>query len=545
MQILASVQPEQVSKMHIKSLVVKNYRTLKDVYIVFNEHLNIVVGDNETGKSTVLEAINLALNCRLNGRGVQNELHPFLFNAESVGEYIEKLKNKTPCTPPVILVELYLNDDVALARMKGTNNSRSESCPGISFSLEFDEAYKSEYADYIKNPETMGTLPIEYYAVNWRTFAGNDIPSRGVPVKSTLIDASTIRNYSAANRYVLDIVNDYLTPNQRVGLSLSYRKMKDRFLEDDSVKKINEELLTKKGKVSERVLSVSLDTTSRAGWQSGVMPHLDDIPLPLVGKGEQNNIKIKLAMDASAKSNIFLIEEPENHLSYPNLNKLIGHIASQSTGKQLILTTHSSFVLNKLGVESVLFFTGQQAITLKDIDAATHDYFLKLPGHDTLRLILAREAILVEGPSDELIVQKAFVMKHGCMPLEKGIDVIAVKSLAFKRFLEIAKLLKRKVSVVTDNDGDLAALKTKYVEFDGCDTISIFYDTDITCKTLEPQMLKANSLKTINEVLGKAFTTNDEVLKYMENNKTDVALKIFNTTKDVKFPEYISKAVGA
>jgi len=29
------------------------------------------------------------------------------------------------------------------------------------------------------------------------------------------------------------------------------------------------------------------------------MPHLDDIPLTLVGKGEQNAVKVKLAMEAS------------------------------------------------------------------------------------------------------------------------------------------------------------------------------------------------------------------------------------------------------
>jgi predicted ATP-dependent endonuclease of OLD family len=35
----------------------------------------------------------------------------------------------------------------------------------------------------------------------------------------------------------------------------------------------------------------------------------------------------------------------------------------------------------------------------------------KLPGYDTLRLILCNKAILVEGPSDELIVQKAYFVR--------------------------------------------------------------------------------------------------------------------------------------
>jgi predicted ATP-dependent endonuclease of OLD family len=274
------------------------------------------------------------------------------------------------------------------------------------------------------------------------------------------------------------------------------------------------------------------------------MPHLDDIPLPLVGKGEQNNVKIKLAMDASVHSNIYLIEEPENHLSFPNLSKLIDHISSESTGKQLVLTTHSSFVLNKLGVESVLLFNGQECMPLSALDPSTHDYFLKLPGHDTLRLILAAKAILVEGPSDELVVQKVFFTIYKKLPLAAGVDVISVKSLAFRRFLEIAKILKLDVSVVTDNDGDIVALEKKYASFKDCSTIKICFDADPTCKTLEPQLLKANGLELLNDIFETEFSSGDALLKYMAANKTDCALKIFSTQLDVKIPDYITKAIS-
>src|SRR5690606_15304907 len=126
--------------------------------------------------------------------------------------------------------------------------------------------------------------------------------------------------------------------------------------------------------------------------------------------------------------------------------------------RQIFITTHSSFVLNKLGVESVLLFQRGESLRLTDLeDKTTQDYFMKVPGHDTLRLILARRSILVEGPSDELIVQRAYERRHGRMPLEDGVDVISVNSLAFKRFLQIAVKLSRTVDVVTDNDGDVAA----------------------------------------------------------------------------------------
>jgi predicted ATP-dependent endonuclease of OLD family len=72
-------------------------------------------------------------------------------------------------------------------------------------------------------------------------------------------------------------------------------------------------------------------------------------------------------------------------------------------------------------------------------------------------MILAEQTILVEGPSDELIVQKAFFQAHGKMPLEAGVEVISVNALAFKRFLDIAKLLEIDTYVVTDNDGSTRA----------------------------------------------------------------------------------------
>ena len=80
--------------------------------------------------------------------------------------------------------------------------------------------------------------------------------------------------------------------------------MKDQFLTEKKVADINAFLAKKKGEVSDKTLSISLDTSSRASWEAGIVPHLDDIPMPLVGKGEQNSVKIKLAMEASAECHL-------------------------------------------------------------------------------------------------------------------------------------------------------------------------------------------------------------------------------------------------
>jgi putative ATP-dependent endonuclease of OLD family len=275
------------------------------------------------------------------------------------------------------------------------------------------------------------------------------------------------------------------------------------------------------------------------------MPSLDDIPITLVGKGEQNAVKIKLALENSSTANVFLIEEPENHLSFSRLHGLISAITTKAGLRQLIITTHSSFVLNKLGINNVILFKNGDSMRLDSLSSDTYEYFKKLPGHDTLRLLLSTRSILVEGASDELVVQKAFIAKHGVSPLEKAVDVISVRGLAFKRFLEIAKLLGIKTDVVTDNDGDVAALKEKYADYLTGGVINIHFDEDEKFPTLEPQMLKANSLDTLNRVLGTKYSDADQLMEYMGKpaNKTDVALKLFDTAEALAFPGYINEAV--
>jgi predicted ATP-dependent endonuclease of OLD family len=199
--------------------------------------------------------------------------------------------------------------------------------------------------------------------------------------------------------------------------------------------------------------------------------------------------------------------------------------------------------MNKLGVEYVQLFANGTCTTLKALPKDTQDYFLKLPGYDTLRLVLSKRMIMVEGPSDDLIVQKAHQMRFGCLPLEAGVDVMSVGSLAFKRFLQIADLLGIEVDVVTDNDGDIAKLEKKYADYLAHPKITINYDKDAAARTLENQLLRDNGRATVNTILGKNFATDDDLLEYMKANKTESALRFFETQTPFKVPEYIDHAL--
>jgi putative ATP-dependent endonuclease of OLD family len=531
----------------LEKIYVENFKTLDKLELAFNDDLNIIVGDNETGKSTILEAIRMALTGQLYGRYITSELSPYLFNKKTVENYIRQLHAGNNVKPPRILIELYLKETPETVKLKGTNNTARENATGVTLKIEFDDDYKEEYEKYINDTAKVSTIPSEYYTVNWYSFAFNNITKRSLPINTTLIDTTTIRLQNRTDYYIHEIINDNLTPKEKTQLALTYRELKQSFSEDESLKRINTQLKTGKGKISDRDLTVSIDISQRTSWEASLTSYLDDIPFQYIGKGDQNILKTLLALDRKADdTHIILIEEPENHLSYSTMNKLISMISEKCEGKQLFITTHSTFVLNKLGLDKVILLGNDlKTLSLKDLSADTQKYFKKLPGYDTLRLLIAKKAILVEGPSDELFVQRAYRQIHGKLPINDGIDVISVRGLSFKRFLEIAKMTKKDVIVITDNDGDYQRnVEQKYSEYSEVPNIIIHYDKDNDAATMEPQIVKCNELQTLNSILGCDKDTNDDLTQYMLNNKTECALKLFDSPEDIVIPIYIRNAIS-
>jgi energy-coupling factor transporter ATP-binding protein EcfA2 len=534
--------------MYITRVYIDGFKRLVHFDLTLNETFNVIVGDNETGKTSVLEAINLVLTHQYDGRAIDYAIDPYLFNAPKVAEYFAELRGGRNASPPGILIEAYFNDDgddPALARLKGPNNTKNEDCPGLKLSIELDSDHVEALKEYARDESNPDVLPVEFYKCHWRSFAGNGIANRNLSFRTKTIDTSLPRMFRGPNKYVAQLVDDVLTEGQRRELSLAYKKLRHVFAQERGVQTINEHLKQQGSPATKKNLTVQVDMSSRSKWDSAITAHLDDLPFDCAGKGELCRIQMRLAIADSEKSRVLLIEEPENHLSHSNLNMLMDDINHDCTDRQVIITTHSAFVLNKLGIDNLrLISHNGMTAALTCMTPDTKDYFMKLPGYDTLRLILSRRCILVEGPSDELIVQRAYKDKHGKLPLEDGVDVISVGALAFKRFLEIAAPLNLDVCVVTDNDGDVAALKSKYKKYMNGEysTIKICYDDDETCKTLEPQLLKANSLAMLNKILGKKHADNDALLKFMKN-KTDCALKMFETDQQWVAPGYIANAI--
>jgi len=537
--------------MHIEKVNLINYKCFEGLFsIEFNDGVNILVGDNESGKSTVLEAIHLALSGILNGRYLRNELSQYLFNQKAVSEYLNSVKNGGNPAPPFIQIEVFFSGGELPLFEGNLNIEKTKKC-GVVFKIHFDEEeHKSAYEKLLEEPDELTTIPIEFYKITWKSCARDSIISKSIPFNSVLIDSASQRYQNGSDIYISRIIRHDLEDKEKVELSQAYRKMKQSFMGDNSIKAINKKI-DDKAKVSNKTLSISVDLSTQNSWETTLMIYLDDIPFHQIGKGEQCIIKTNLALadKKSSDANIILLEEPENHLSHTKLNELISSISSGCEGKQVIISTHSSFVANKLGLEKLVLLNVAKQFRLTDLETDTFEFFQKLPGYQTLRLLLCKKAVLVEGDSDELIFQKAYMAKHGGkLPIENGIDVISVK-LTFNRFLDIAKQIEQPVAVITDNDGNYKKkVKKKYKKYKDIECVSIFADKRDELNTLEPQLVDANKddLKTLWDVLdldADKYETVEKISEHMTKNKTKCALKIFSTDSEFEFPDYIERAV--
>lgn len=66
----------------LQKIKIKNFKIFNGTFkLLLNQDLNIIVGDNEEGKSTILEAVHLALTGNFGGRGINQEVSQYMFNS--------------------------------------------------------------------------------------------------------------------------------------------------------------------------------------------------------------------------------------------------------------------------------------------------------------------------------------------------------------------------------------------------------------------------------------------------------------------------------
>lgn len=526
----------------ITKIKIRGYRIYEDFQLEPNQKLNLIVGANEAGKSTLMEAVALALTGRVNGRRVADELNPYWFNAAIVEKFVERRRKGEKVAFPEICIELFFEDRDDLQQLCGAINSDvpTKACPGVSMRVLPNPDYEGELENWAKDPSAI--LPVEYYMDDWRSFADTKISVRPKQLTTAIIDSRTVRSSSGVDYHLREILSDHLDPAERAAISLAYRQVKAS-LSDTALKKVNERIGNLHAALHDRAISLAMDQSARASWEGSVTPHVDKVPFAMSGQGQQAAIKISLAMNKhSDQANFVMVEEPENHLTHTSLALLLSRMESLSgEQQQLFITTHSSFVLNRLGLDSLLLMGSSEAHRIPALNPGTVAYFKKLPGYDTLRLALAGKIVLVEGPSDEIVFERIFQDIYGKRPLECGVDVLSMRGLSVKRCLELCAALDKRVAALRDNDGvNPVELRTQVQEWLKKGRRELFIGDVAHGTTLEPQLAHFNGETVLREIF--QLNARADLAVWMKREKTECALRILESPKTITPPAYMRAA---
>lgn len=527
----------------IRKIKIQGYRIHRDLTVEPNRKFNLIVGSNESGKSTFLEAMTLALTGRFNGRSIAEELNPHWFNKVVVADFVKKRIDGVKASFPQICIELTFDDLPDLQKLCGANNSHvpTNACPGVTLRISPNSEYATELEEWAKTPTTL--LPVEYYKSEWRSFADEVLTVRPKTLTTAVINSQTVRTNSGIDYHLRQILGDQLDTAERAKISLEYRRVKDE-LTKTALGAVNTRMSKLHATLHSRPIELAMDQSSKTSWEGVVTPHVEDVPFSMAGQGQQSAIKISLAMNRdSERAKFVTIEEPENHLTHTSLVTLLSRIEGLAGElQQLFITTHSSFVLNRLGLDALILMGNDVTAKLSDLDPETVNYFKKLPGYDTLRIVLANKIVLVEGPSDEIIFERIFVDNYGKRPMELGIDVLSMRGLSLARGLELCAALNKSVAAIRDNDGvDPAELQSSLGKWLKKGERELFIGAVTDGETLEPQLIHHNGEALLREILN--VSGHADLCKWMTREKTETALRITASSKKITSPKYILEAV--
>ena len=479
----------------IEKIVLQNFRRFQFYTVLPNPDVNVLIGDNEAGKSSILEAIDLVASGNM--RRVESIGIDKLLNAEVVQKFGEG--ERTIDNLPIMRIELFLDGQFDHT-MNGKNNTDRRICDGIRLAFA-DEAYTG----YKKK---LRSIKVDSAKANTE-FATNDFVRR------------MYRQYTESNE------------NERIAHKSNYRQMRANF-QKENFKSLNERV------PNDKHYSFGLKGGSSIDLESDMMIYEDDISIDNKGTGKQVFVKTEFALEHAGENvDVILIEEPENHLSPVNLRKLVQRVASTKQG-QLFITTHSSMISTRLEINNLLIMDNNSCggpIKLSDLKDETAKYFAKTPPASIVEYALATKAILVEGPAEYMLMDKFYRTITGISPEEDDVHVIDVRGLSFKRYLEIAKLTGSKVAVITDNDKDYEKhCVAKYKDYKDDSNIKEFYEDDDSMWTFEI-VLEACNKTVCKESFGQ------DAVSYMLNNKTESAYKLLSSNKSISVPGYIERAI--
>ncbi|HCG8158144.1 TPA: AAA family ATPase [Vibrio parahaemolyticus] len=563
--------------MYIRKVTINNYRSFR-TFEAKLQQLTVVIGENDTGKTNFFTALSLPLSGNLIDFN-QKRLSVSDINKDSVIDFLTSV----------------VNDD--------TEENQLKKIPKVSVTVEFadpKDAYETALlAKWIVADGDNETYKIRYdfkpkddkdlLEVVKKSLAGktlDDINWFTLPVELYDYQVVSVNNekpiaYSDLKHVSLHSINaerDDFSESSSMKSNSIFTKLLMNTLNDDDKGQINtaySEFFSaiEKTETFDKVIGTNddfenYDSIIKQLECTPNLPNLKNILSNITlkygneflyqkGLGQRNLIYI-LILFAYYKScgdtfNLCCIEEPEAHLSVNNLRLVRDFIEKSSSNSgslvQTIISTHNPSIINKLKISNVLAFTGEKAISLSDTPTKLVDYLRKRPNFDILKLLFANKVILVEGPTEEMLIS-TYLSKQ---PALNNIDIIPISQRGYATFLDIWLALNKdnqnkKIGVVRDYDNSDAAKK----RHDAYDTAH----TNVTVRTtkhytLEIDLVEAEDNLALLNGLFEMDGDLDAVSDHMINGKTARMLDVCDAMVDeenpldIKLPAHIAEVIEA
>lgn len=459
--------------MHLSNLKIWNFRKfgvrqgvdnskVPAIDINFNKNLNLLVGENDSGKTAIIDAIKFVVGTQSNDwiKLYDEDFHVDKANGKrSDWLKIECLFQGFETHEAAAFLEWLSLDENEDYILKLTLNARLSQKSANSFNILYDIKAGIDDEGTILNAEARERIRATYLKP-LRDAEAELAPKKGSRLSQIL---SAYKIFKVTGRHKLETIMDDANTSIEDYFTKEEGKEVLKTINEEYLKEfaIGDKDLTSQFKLTEADLKRILEKLELKIGNS------DDANSTSLGLGSNNLLFIATELLLLKKEDypglkMALVEEIEAHLHPQSQLNLIEFLNSNSAqlGFQLILTTHSPTLASKIEINNIILCKNGNAFSLQkgQTKLSNGDYlFLRRFLDDTkANLFFSNGVIIVEGPAENMIIPA--LAEYVERPLQKfGVSIVNVNSTALLRYSKIfqrtnGSIMGIPIACVTDRD---------------------------------------------------------------------------------------------